>query len=79
MKSYNIPNYIRYKEDLKQVNKDNSSDTFQYYLRNDLIARFLPLVENIAKKFSTSTEACGILKRYYRSYSIWFNWPCASS
>jgi RNA polymerase sigma factor (sigma-70 family) len=61
MKSYNIQNYIRYKEDLKQVNKDNNSDTFQYYLRNDLIARFLPLVENIAKKFSTSTEACGIL------------------
>jgi RNA polymerase sigma factor (sigma-70 family) len=61
MKSYNIQNYIRYKEDLKQVNKDNNSDTFQYYLRDDLIARFLPLVENIAKKFSTSTEACGIL------------------
>ena len=61
MKSYNIQNYIRYKEDLKQVNKDNSSDSFHLYLRNDLIARFLPLVENIAKKFSTTTEACGIL------------------
>jgi hypothetical protein len=24
MKSYNVQNYIRYKEDLKQVNKDNS-------------------------------------------------------
>jgi RNA polymerase sigma factor (sigma-70 family) len=61
MKSYNVQNYIRYKEDLKQVNKDNMSDEFQYYLRNDLITRFLPLVENIAKKFSTTTEACGIL------------------
>jgi RNA polymerase sigma factor (sigma-70 family) len=61
MKSYNVQNYIRYKEDLKQVNKDNMSDSFQYYLRNDLITRFLPLVENIAKKFSTTTEACGIL------------------
>lgn len=61
MKSYNIQNYIRYKEDIKQVNKDNMSDEFQYYLRNDLITRFLPLVENIAKKFSTTTEACGIL------------------
>ena len=61
MKSYNIQNYIRYKEDLKQVNKDNYSDYFHLYLRNDLITRFLPLVENIAKKFSTTTEACGIL------------------
>jgi RNA polymerase sigma factor (sigma-70 family) len=61
MKSYNVQNYIRYKEDLNQVNKDNMSDEFQYYLRNDLICRYLPLVENIAKKFSTTTEACGIL------------------
>lgn len=61
MKSYNIQNYIRYKEDLKQVNKDNASDSFHLYSRNDLITRFLPLVENIAKKFSTTTEACGIL------------------
>jgi len=61
MKSYNVQNYIRYKEDLKQVNKDNSSDSFYLYSRNDLITRFLPLVENIAKKFSTTTEACGIL------------------
>lgn len=61
MKSYNVQNYIRYKEDLKQVNKDNSSDSFHLYSRNDLITRFLPLVENIAKKFSTTTEACGIL------------------
>jgi RNA polymerase sigma factor (sigma-70 family) len=61
MKSYNIPNYIRYKEDIKQVNKDNNSDNFHLYSRNNLITRFLPLVENIAKKFSTTTEACGIL------------------
>ena len=61
MKRYNVQNYIRYKEDIKQVNKDNASDTFQYYLRNDLIARFLPLVDNIAKKFSTTTQAIGVL------------------
>ena len=61
MKSYNIPNYIRYKEDIKQVNKDNLLDSFQQYPRNKLIAKFLPLVENIAKKFSTTTQACGVL------------------
>jgi len=61
MKSYNIPNYIRYKEDIKQVNKNSLSDNFYGYTREKLIAKFLPLVENIAKKFSTTTQACGVL------------------
>ena len=61
MKSYNIQNYIRYKEDLMRVNKNNVEDTFSSYSRDDLIARFLPLVENIAKKFSTTTQASGVL------------------
>jgi RNA polymerase sigma factor (sigma-70 family) len=61
MKSYNIPNYIRYKEDIKQTNKDNESIDFKSYPRDKLIAKFLPLVENIAKKFSTTTQACGVL------------------
>ena len=61
MKSYNIPNYIRYKEDIKQTNKDNESTDFKSYPRDKLIAKFLPLVENIAKKFSTTTQACGVL------------------
>ena len=29
--------------------------------RNQLITRFLPLVENLARKFPTSQAACGIL------------------
>lgn len=61
MKSYNIPNYIRYKEDINQVNKNSLSDDFYGYTREKLIAKFLPLVENIAKKFSTTTQACGVL------------------
>jgi len=61
MKSYNVQNYIRYKEDIKQTNKDSESTDFKSYPRDKLIARFLPLVENIAKKFSTTTQACGIL------------------
>jgi len=61
MKSYNIQNYIRYKEDIKQTNKDSLSDDFELYTRDKLIARFLPLVENIAKKFSTTSQAIGVL------------------
>jgi len=61
MKSYNIQNYIRYKEDIKQTNKDSFTNNFNQYTRNKLIAKFLPLVDSIAKKFSTTTQACGVL------------------
>lgn len=61
MKSYNVQNYIRYKEDIKETNKNSLSNDFYGYTREQLIAKFLPLVENIAKKFSTTTQACGVL------------------
>ena len=61
MKSYNIPNYLRYKEDIARVNKNNNEAEFKSYPRDQLISKFLPLVENIAKKFSTTTQACGVL------------------
>jgi RNA polymerase sigma factor (sigma-70 family) len=61
MKSYNIQNYIRYKEDISQTNKNSMSNDFESYPRDKLIAKFLPLVDNIAKKFSTTTQACGVL------------------
>ncbi len=59
MKKYNIKNYIRYKEDVKisqpQIN------FYNYYSREELITKFLPLVENVARKFSTSQEASGVM------------------
>jgi len=59
MKKYNIRNYIRYKEDLKQSYPKYKE--FHEYNRNDLIVKFLPLVENVARKFSTADQASGIL------------------
>ncbi len=59
MKKYNILNYIRYKEDLKVSIPDDKN--FQDYTRNELIKKFLPLVEAMARKFSTSDQASGIL------------------
>tara|TARA_R100001594_G_scaffold35306_3_gene64687 strand:- start:110 stop:874 length:765 start_codon:yes stop_codon:yes gene_type:complete len=59
MKKYNILNYIRYKEDLK-VSIPEDKD-FQDYTRDELIKKFLPLVEAMARKFSTSDQASGIL------------------
>lgn len=61
MKSYNIQNYIRYKEDIKETHKNINKTDWQLYKRDDLIAIFLPLVENIAKKFSTTQQASGVL------------------
>jgi RNA polymerase sigma factor (sigma-70 family) len=59
MKKYNVQNYIRYKEDLK---RSMPSDKFyDYYTRDELIIKFLPLVENLARKFSTIQQASGVL------------------
>ena len=59
MKKYNIKNYIRYKEDVKASMPDYKELIFDS--RDNLIVRFLPLVENIARKFSTSQQASGVL------------------
>jgi len=59
MKKYNVQNYIRHKEDIKlamPVNKE-----YSFYTRDELIIRFMPLVENISKKFATSQEASGVM------------------
>jgi DNA-directed RNA polymerase specialized sigma subunit len=59
MKKYNVQNYIRYKEDLK---RSMPGDKFyDYYTREELIIKFLPLVENLARKFSTSQQASGVM------------------
>ena len=63
MKKYNIQNYIRYKEDLKEeiARLPDYKDEYDKYSRKQLITKFLPLVESIARKFSTSDQASGIL------------------
>jgi RNA polymerase sigma factor (sigma-70 family) len=61
MKSYNIPNYIRYKEDIKESNRENNAPYFEAYSRDNLIVKFLPIVENIAKKYSTAQQASGVI------------------
>jgi len=63
MKKYNIKNYIRYKEDVKtsQPNLKDLIGRFDSYTRDELIVKFLPLVENIARKFSTTQQASGVM------------------
>ena len=59
MKKYNVQNYIRYKEDLKRSMPEDKF--YDYYTRDELIIKFLPLAENLARKFSTSDQASGVL------------------
>jgi len=59
MKKYNVKNYIRYKEDLKTSMPVKK--IWPEYTRDELIIKFLPLVENIGRKFATSQEASGVM------------------
>ena len=61
MKSYNVQNYLRYKEDLKDSIERQTETEYVNLTRDELIIRFLPLVENLARKFSTSDQASGVL------------------
>ena len=67
MKKYNIQNYVMYKEDLLASMPEEKfiAETYQQdfgaYSRDDLIIRFLPLVESLARKFSTSDQASGVM------------------
>ena len=60
MKKYNVKNYIRYKEDVKACMPDEEFAYFEL-TRKDLIIKFLSLVENIARKFSTTQQASGVM------------------
>ena len=60
MKKYNVQNYIRYKEDLKKSIARIEGKFWDEYTP-ELTIKFLPLVENMARKFSTSDQASGVL------------------
>ena len=59
MRKYNVENYIRYKNDVEQANsrlpEDIMGDT------EAVKVRYLYLVENLARKFSTGQAASGVL------------------
>jgi len=63
MKKYNIDNYVRWKNDVvKAISRLPDLDgDFTILDRDQTITCFLPLVENIARKFSTSQQASGVM------------------
>ena len=61
MKKYHIQNYIRYKVDMDSSIKGLPDLPYHELNRDQLIIRFMPLVEKIARKFSTSQQASGVM------------------
>ena len=64
MKSYNIDNYIRWKKDVEyKISKlpEIVNGNYTVYDREQMITCFTPLVENLARKFSTSQQASGVM------------------
>ena len=61
MKSYHIQNYIRYKKDLEQALKRLPDLDYYEYDEAQLITKFMPLTENLARKFATSQQASGVM------------------
>tara|TARA_R110002167_G_scaffold282743_1_gene487990 strand:- start:21 stop:776 length:756 start_codon:yes stop_codon:yes gene_type:complete len=61
MKKYSIQNYVRYKNDVKAAVERLDNKPWEEYNRDELMIKFLPLVENIARKFSTSQQASGVM------------------
>ena len=59
MKKYNQNNFSRYKQDVKA--SQPKTKPFNEYTRDELIIKFLPLVENIARKFKDSDAANGVV------------------
>jgi len=61
MKHYNVQNYIRYKKDLEKAIEKLEDKRYDEHSRQELIIRFMPLVENIGRKFATSQQASGVM------------------
>ena len=64
MKSYNVENYVRWKKDIElkisKLPKIVDGD-YTVWNREQMIIGFTPLVENLARKFSTSQQASGVM------------------
>lgn len=61
MKKYNVNNYIRYKNDIEDCIERIGSKSVSEMKRDQLIISFMPMVQNIAKQFSTTEQASGVL------------------
>ena len=64
MKKYNLDNYIRYKNEVQELTArlpEITDGNYTVYDDKQMVTCFLPLVENLARKFSTSQQASGVM------------------
>jgi len=61
MKNYNLQNYKRHQEDISMASKRVRPLTNTDLTKEELTVKYMPLVEKIAKSFSTSDVASGVL------------------
>jgi len=59
MKNYNLNNYIRFKKDLEDVMPEDKP--WMEYSRDELIIKLMPFAIDIARSFSTSDQASGVM------------------
>ena len=61
MKKYHIQNYVRWKNDMADSLKRLPNFPYEELSRDQLAIKFLPLVESLARKFSTAQQASGVM------------------
>ncbi len=61
MKKYHVQNYIKWKHDMANAISKLPDLPYEKLSRDQLIIRFLPLVEKLARRFSTSQQASGVM------------------
>ena len=61
MKKYHVQNYVRWRHDIGAVLKRLPDLPYEEYSRDELCIKFLPLVESLARKFSTAQQASGVM------------------
>jgi len=61
MKNYNLRNYLSYKRDVETNLKRLKNKELKDLTRDELIIYFMPYAESIARSFSTSDQASGVM------------------
>jgi len=61
MKKYHVQNYVRWKHDMAAALKRLPDVPYYDLSRDQLITKFLPLVESLARRFSTAQQASGVM------------------
>ena len=61
MKKYHVQNYIKWKHDMANAISKLPDLPYEKLSRDQLIIRYLPLVEKLARRFSTSQQASGVM------------------